>query len=108
MAKEGYDLVTPSVTSGEDGYNWLKQFFEQCGGPGNYCQVRKFSFQKMICLLISLLILSYLKATGLAWHFYGTKVADFVQWANKFHSLFPGDLWVTEIACQVCLSLLHF
>jgi len=77
LADKGYYLVSPSVTSGNDGLAWLKQFFEQCGGPGSHCQ-----------------------ANALAQHYYGTKVSDFIDWANKFHAIFPGDIWVTEIACQ--------
>jgi len=49
--------------------------------------------------------LSLLKADGIAFHFYGTDVNSFISWANKFHNVFGGgDVWVTEIACQVYLS----
>lgn len=77
MKKQGYYLVTPSVTSGDDGVTWLREFFQQCGGSGTYCQ-----------------------ADALAFHYYGTTVSDFQKWANKFHAVFPHDIWVTEIACQ--------
>ncbi|KAF8306382.1 hypothetical protein DL93DRAFT_2065515, partial [Clavulina sp. PMI_390] len=76
MKKQGYTLISPSVTSGNDGIAWLKQFYAQCGG-GNHCDV---DFTAM--------------------HYYGTSVNDFISWAEKFHALGNGKVWVTEIACQ--------
>jgi len=78
LHNEGYYLITPSVTSGDDGVTWFKEFFQQCGGPGKHCQ-----------------------ANGIAFHFYGTDVNNFISWAHKFHDVFGGgDVWVTEMACQ--------
>jgi len=78
MASKGYYLISPSVTSGTSGLDWLRQFFQECGGPGSYCE-----------------------ASGTNMHYYGTNVNDFINWANRFHKLMPhGDVWVTEIACQ--------
>ncbi|KAF8306381.1 hypothetical protein DL93DRAFT_2088731 [Clavulina sp. PMI_390] len=76
MSDKGYTLISPSVTATSGGISWLKQFYAQCGGS-NHCD-----------------------ADATAMHYFGTSASDFISWAERFHALGNGKVWVTEIACQ--------
>lgn len=82
LKKKGYKLISPSVTSGSSGLTWMKQFFAQCSK--NY---HKDSY-------------AHCGVDAVAMHYYGMDADDFISYAEKFHALTGGNVWVTEIACQ--------
>lgn len=80
MKAQGYTTISPSVTAGADGIAWLKSFYKQCGGAAS----------------------EHCGADVLAFHYYGMDPNDFISYAQKFHAITGGTVWVTEMACQVC------
>ncbi|KDR83536.1 hypothetical protein GALMADRAFT_55152, partial [Galerina marginata CBS 339.88] len=70
---QGYNLVSPAVTSGPGGKVWLKNFINACSG----CSI-----------------------DAVAVHWYGTDPQSFISYLQDFHATFGRNLWITEFACQ--------
>lgn len=82
LKKKGYKLISPSVTSGSSGLTWLKSFFADCSKG-----YHKDSY-------------AHCGVDAVAMHYYGMDANEFIGYAEKFHALTGGAVWVTEIACQ--------
>jgi len=73
LHNDGYFLVSPACTNGQDGKDWMVQFMQQCTG----CHIDAVSL-----------------------HYYGTDPNDFISWVTDFHTTWGKPIWVTEVACQ--------
>jgi len=73
LANQGYTLGSPSTTSAPDGYTWMTDFFNQCGGD---CHVDEVAI-----------------------HWYDVKFEDFKTYINKWAG-FGKPIRITEFACQ--------
>ncbi|KAF9649636.1 hypothetical protein BDM02DRAFT_3094347 [Thelephora ganbajun] len=73
LVEKGYTLMGPVTTSAPDGYDWMVQFFNQCGGD---CHVDEVPI-----------------------HWYDVRFEDFQVYINKWAG-FGKPLRVTEFACQ--------
>ncbi|KAL6299131.1 glycosyl hydrolase catalytic core-domain-containing protein [Sparassis latifolia] len=71
---DGFQLISPAVSSGSAGIPWLQSFFGACGGcTFDYC----------------------------ALHWYGTSAQEFISYVENFYSTFSGNcpsLYITEYA----------
>jgi hypothetical protein len=73
LKNQGYNLVSPAVTSGPGGIPWLQSFLSDCAG----CDV-----------------------DAVAVHWYGTDPQEFITYCKNFFTTFNKPIWVTEFACQ--------
>lgn len=74
----GYQLVSPGLTSNPLSVNWMKSFFDSCGGADSVDKI--------------------------AVHWYGTDHTEFVKYLQLWHDTFGKPLWVTEFACMDFVS----
>lgn len=82
LGQQGYTLGSPCTTSAPNGFDWMTQFFQQCGSDD--------------CGVVEVPI-----------HWYDVKFEDFKTYINKWAG-FGKPMRVTEFACQVCISLFDF
>jgi hypothetical protein len=73
LVSQGYQLVSPAVTSGSGGKPWLQSFINKCSG----CHI-----------------------DAIALHWYGTDPQALISYVQGFHTTFGKDIWITEFACQ--------
>jgi hypothetical protein len=73
LANQGYTLGSPVTTSAPNGFTWVSEFFDKCGGD---CHVDEVPI-----------------------HWYDVKFEDFKTYVNKWAG-FGKPLRVTEFACQ--------
>jgi hypothetical protein len=81
LASQGYTLGSPCTTSAPDGFDWVTNFFSQCGGD---CGVNEVTV-----------------------HWYDVKFEDFQTYVEKWAG-FGKPLRITEFACQVRVFHLVF
>jgi hypothetical protein len=73
LANQGYTLGSPSTTSAPNGFDWMSEFFQKCGGD---CHVDEVAI-----------------------HWYDVKFEDLQTYVNKWAGL-GKPLRITEFACQ--------
>lgn len=79
LKDQGYVLGSPSTTSAPNGFEWMTQFFQQCGSD---------------CGIDEVLL-----------HWYDMKFEDFQTYVEKWVDGFKKPVRITEFACQVRLLL---
>ncbi|KIJ59194.1 glycoside hydrolase family 128 protein [Hydnomerulius pinastri MD-312] len=68
-----YYLISPACTNDQAGLDWMKNFVQACDG----CTI-----------------------DAVAFHFYGTDPASFIEHATILHNMYNKPIWVTEFADQ--------
>jgi len=74
LANQGYELLSPSVTTGDVGFDWLTDFFTKCN---NQCSVSAVDI-----------------------HHYSNSAQQFINATERFRNAFHYQIWITETACQ--------
>ncbi|KDR67790.1 hypothetical protein GALMADRAFT_257629 [Galerina marginata CBS 339.88] len=73
LKAQGYNLLSPAVSSSPSGKVWLQKFLNACSG----CSI-----------------------DAIALHWYGSDPQAFISYVEGFHSSFGKNLWVTEFGYQ--------
>ncbi|KAJ7095212.1 glycosyl hydrolase catalytic core-domain-containing protein [Mycena belliarum] len=74
LAKKGYTLISPAMSSRPNGKDWMKTFMSQCGDD---CAI-----------------------SGIATHYYGVNIEEFKAYVTYWHDTYHLPVYVTEYADQ--------
>ncbi|KAJ7742437.1 glycosyl hydrolase catalytic core-domain-containing protein [Mycena maculata] len=74
LASKGYTLISPAMSSNPNGKTWMAQFMSDCGSD---CAIG-----------------------GIATHYYGTDIEEFITYVTYWHTTYNLPVYVTEYADQ--------